>query len=369
MNWTEEAPLCSVSAPIMLWVSVMKARLISSSLAFSLVSCGGTTPPASAPPEPPAAAPAAEEEAEAEPTEEELAAEKAAEKLAEDRAQMQGHAQIEMRRWTPELREKSKALAEAKYSDLKAAVTAALAGEHRLPQSKERDAARHPLETLSFFGLTPKMRVLEYGPGEGWYTEVLAPTLASQGELFVTTADPNGPKESRQTFYAERLSLFLGKSKEVYGKVKPLVFDPENPALTLEQPLDMALVIRGFHGWVMQGKVDAWLDALHAALKPDGILGIVQHRAPEGADPIQTAPKGYVPEAWLISQVEAHGFKLEAKSEINKNEKDTKDYPEGVWALPPSFRLGEKDRAKYAEIGESDRMTLRFKKVTPDKKN
>lgn len=348
-----------------------QSSLAPSSLALALISgamlaCGGTPPPAEVPAEAaPAPAPAPAEPVEPEPTEEEIAAEKAAEKLAEDRAQMQGHAQIEMRRFTPELREKAKALSEKSYPNLKAALTAALASEHRAPGSKERDSARHPLETLTFFGLTPKMRVLEYGPGEGWYTELLAPTLAAQGALFVTTTDPEGPKDVRTTFYAERLKLFLNKSPEVYGKVKPLIYDAANPSLKVDQPLDMALVIRGFHGWVRQDQVSAWLDTIHAALKPDGILGIVQHRAAEGAEPKQAAEKGYVPEAWLIAQVEAHGFKLEAKSEINKNDKDTKDYPDGVWTLPPAFKLGEVDRQKYAEIGESDRMTLRFKKLTP----
>lgn len=333
--------------------------------AFALSACASPAPEPAASPEPtpePAPAPAPVEE-EKEPTEEELAAERAAQKLEEDRVQMQGHAQVELRRFTPELREKGKKLAETKYATLDAGVKAALSGEHRTPGSSERDSQRHPLETLKFFGLTPKMSVIEYGPGEGWYTEILAPVLHAQGKLYVTTTDPDGPKDIRATLYAERTRLFLSKSKELYGKVEPLVFDPENPALKLAEPVDMVLMIRAIHGLVRQDKLDTWLDVIHGALKEKGTFGVVQHRAKEGADLKESAEKGYVPEAWLIERVLAHGFILKAKSEINANPKDTKDHPEGVWALPPSLRLGETDRQKYVDIGESDRMTLRFEKV------
>ncbi len=334
--------------------------------AISLVACASNPPAAEPAPQPePQPAPEASGEVWSGDalTDEEKAEQEKAAQLAEDRAQMQGQMQVEMRRWTPELREKAEALSSEKYKDLKSALTKVLASEHRAFGHAERDAMRHPAETLAFFGLTPKMRVIEYLPGEGWYTEILAPTLAAQGKLFVTTTDPEGPKEARETFYGERLKLFLGKSSEAYGKVEPLVIDPKAPRLGLEEPVDMVLVIRGFHGWVRNDSVDVWLDAVHGALKEGGVLGIVQHRAKEGADPKQSAEQGYVPEEWLIEQVEAHGFLLDGKSEINANPKDTKDHPAGVWTLPPAFRLGEQDREKYAEIGESDRMTLRFRKA------
>lgn len=301
-----------------------------------------------------------------EPSEEQLEEEAQAERLERDRMEMQGQAQIELRRWTPELRADAKQLAETKHDSLERAVRAALAGKHRVPGNSDRDAMRHPVETLTFFGLKPDMTVLEYGPGAGWYTEILAPVLASQGKLLVTTTNPEGPKSERSTFYAERLNLFLSKSPEVYGKVKPVVYQPESPDLKLDGNVDMALVIRGMHGMVNRGELGTWLDEIHAALKPNGILGVVQHRASAekpSPDPKLAAQEGYLPEDWVIEQVEAHGFSLEEKSEINANPKDTKDHPEGVWALPPSLRLGEKDRAKYVDIGESDRMTLRFVKV------
>lgn len=339
------------------------------SVLLAAIASGACASPAPEPKTPPESSPEAAPEAayvEEEPSEEELEAERAAQKLEEDRAQMQGYAQVELRRWTPELREKARKLAETKYANLDAGVKAALQSEHRMPGSAERDSQRHPLETLKFFGLTPKMSVIEYLPGEGWYTEILAPVLHAQGKLYVTSTDPEGPKDSRATLYAERTKLFLSKSKEVYGKVEPLVFDPENPALELDEPVDMVLMIRGVHGLVRQEKLDAWLDVVHDSLADKGTFGVVQHRAKEGADPKVTAATGYVPEAWLIERIEARGFSLKEKSEINANNKDTKDHPDGVWSLPPSLRSGEKDRQKYADIGESDRMTLRFEKIAKE---
>lgn len=349
-------------------ISIRTIRITGSFLfgALAVAACASPAPEPEAPPQ--ASTEVAPEPAyvEEEPTEEELEAERAAQKLEEDRAQMRGHAQVELRRWTPELRDQAKKLAETKYATLDAAVKAALEGEHRMPGSAERDDQRHPLETLEFFGLTPKMRVIEYLPGEGWYTEILAPVLHAQGKLYVTTTDPEGPQDSRATLYAERTKLFLNKSKEIYGNVQPLVFDPDSPALKLDEPVDMVLMIRGIHGLVRQDKLDAWLDVVHGALSDEGTFGVVQHRAKEGADPRESAEKGYVPEAWLIERIEAHGFSLKEKSELNANEKDTKDYPDGVWTLPPALRSGEKDRQKYIDIGESDRMTLRFEKVAKD---
>jgi predicted methyltransferase len=280
---------------------------------------------------------------------------------------MRADAQAEFRRFTPELRDADQKLAEQKFKTLDAGLAAILKSPHRAPQNPARDAARHPLATLKFFGVTPKSVVFEYGPGEGWYTEILAPLLLQQGQLFVNTADPAGPADSRATFYAERFKLFLDKAPELYGKVTSIVVDPKAPDLKLEGTLDSALVIRGVHGMVNAGTLDVWLATIHHALKKGGSLGIEQHRASAGSDPLESAKKGYVPEAWLISQIEAAGFKLAGKSEINANPKDTKDYADGVWALPPTLKGGETDRQKYVDIGESDRMTLKFSRVEPKK--
>ncbi len=284
----------------------------------------------------------------------------AAKELAADRAKWETEAKAEDARFTPEVHADAKKIAEAKYASLEAALKAVLASKHRSPINAERDKDRHPLDTLKFFGVTPKMTVLEYGPGGGWYTEVLAPTLFAQGKLMVTTSDPNGPKEARSTFYAERLKRFLDRAPEMFGKVEQIVIDTKNLQFGIDGKADMVLVMRAMHNLHRDKLLSGFLAQTFKALKPGGILGVEQHRAKTDANPDESAKQGYLPEAFVIAQAEVAGFKLDKKSEVNANPKDTKDYAEGVWTLPPSFELGDKDRAKYAAIGESDRMTLRF---------
>ncbi len=310
-----------------------------------------TTVTVEAPPPPPA------------PTPEELARAEAAEKLAAEREKMRAAHQAEVERFTPEMREQAKKLAETAFPNAKAALKATVAGAHRSDANKARDKDRHPIETLEFFGFKPTLTVLEYGPGGGWYTEILAPALAAKGKLLATNTDPNGPADQRSTFYGERFKLFLETSPELYGKVETVLIDSAAPNLGLEESVDMVLAFRTLHGMVNQGKLQAWLAEFHKALKPGGVLAVVQHRAKPDAVPEESARLGYLPEPWLIAQIEAAGFKLAGKSEINQNPKDTKDYPEGVWALPPSLRVSEEDREKHEAIGESDRSTLKFVKV------
>ena len=158
----------------------------------------------------------------------------------------------------------------------------------------------------------------------------------------------------------------LDSSHEIYGNVKTIVVDNKAPKLSVStRPPISSLLIREVHGFYNQKTLSAWLAEAWKALKPNGVLGVVQHRAAVGSNPEDTAKNGYVAEAWVIQQVEAAGFKLAAKSEINANPHDTKDYPQGVWSLPPTYREGDTNHAKYAAIGESDRMTLKFVKVTP----
>lgn len=338
---------------------------------FLAWACGGTTEPASAPqpiaesgvavapspavavPAPVPAAPSAEEQKQAEEKK----------KLEDDFAKLEADQQTELARLTPELRKTGKALADKAYPNLKAALTAALASPHRKPGNSARDGQRHPQETLEAFGIKPTQTVLEYGPGEGWYTELLAPVLAKNGKLLVTTSDASGPKDQRSTFFGLRTKYFLEKLPEVYGKVEPVTVDSKAPKLALDGKLDAVLLIRGAHGMYNNKVLGAWLSEFHRALKPKGVLGIEQHRAAAGKSPDETSKHGYLSEAFVIEQVEAAGFKLAAKSEINANPKDTKDYPEGVWSLPPTLREGDKNRDQYLAIGESDRMTLKFVKV------
>ncbi|MDD9965968.1 MAG: dienelactone hydrolase family protein [Myxococcales bacterium] len=279
-------------------------------------------------------------------------------------ARLEAAATTEKARWTDGLRAEARALAEATYPDVGGALKKILSSPHRMPGNRERDVHRHPEETLKFLGIKPNMTIFEYGPGAGWYTELLAPMLAAQGKLVVNNGNPDGPRDQRGTYYAKRLQLFLDKAPEVYGKVQVVqVDDITKPALELDGSLDAALVVRGFHGWKRRGAAGAWLVELHKALKPDGILGVIQHRAAPDADPKKSVERGRLPEKAVIDEIEAAGFKLVGKSDVNANPKDTRDHPAGVWTLPPTLRLGDKDRQKYLEIGESDRMTLKFVRI------
>jgi predicted methyltransferase len=341
---------------------------LSSSL---LLACGASEPPPAAPvaPAPPplpvaAATPPPADTAPppSDPTPEDKKKAEALRKLQEDRAKWQEENKAELARWTPEVHAAAKALAEKTYANARPAFQAALASSHRRPGNSDRDKYRHPLETLTFFGVTPTTTVLEVGPGDGWYTELVAPAVATKGKLIDTINDPNGPEDQRGTFYGQRFKALLEKAPELFGKVQTVVVDGKAPKLEIDGTVDVVLVMREVHGMVDGGTLDAWLGEIHKALKPGGVLGIEEHRARGDSDPIESSKRGYVPEKWLIDHVEASGFKLAGKSEVNANPKDTKDYPEGVWTLPPTLRLGDKDREKYLAIGESDRMTLKFVK-------
>ena len=345
----------------------MRSSLFVPALLSAIVSCSpaAQAPPPDVPAPAPMAAPEATAKVEPGSRAPALSAEdkKKADdqkKLEQELAKLEQDHKAELVRLTPELRASTKALADKGYPSASAALKAALASPHRKPGHADRDAQRHPQGTLEFFGLKPNQLVLEVGPGEGWYTELLAPMLAKGGKLYVTQADPNGPKDQRGTLYGRRTKYFLEELPEAYGKVEPLLVDGKAPKLALDGKLDVVLLIRGAHGMHNNKVLGAWLGELHRALKPKGTLGIEQHRAPAGKSPDETSKHGYLAEAFLIEQVELAGFKLAGKSEINANPKDTKDYPEGVWSLPPTLRQGEKDRDKYLAIGESDRMTLKF---------
>ena len=346
-------------------------RVLFGSVAFVLnAACAGSAPPAEAPPPPPPApeavaqpAPVAAPQPAPEPTAEQKKAAQQQQELEADRAKAQADQQAELARLTPEVLAAAKAIADKPYGNAHAALKALLASPHRKPSNVQRDAARHPVETLELFGFAQNQTVLEYGPGDGWYTELLAPALAKKGKLLITQTDPNGPKNERSTFYGERTKQFLERAPDLYGKVETVVINPKAPDLKLDGTVDLVLVARGLHGMVNNGTLGTWLAEFHDALKPGGVLGIEQHRAKPDAVATESSKQGYLPEPWVIEQVEAAGFKLAKKSEINANPKDTKDYPEGVWTLPPSLRLGDKDRDKYTAIGESDRMTLKFVKV------
>jgi predicted methyltransferase len=239
-------------------------------------------------------------------------------------------------------------------SQTQAAVATALAGSHRAEKNRARDVYRHPAETLALFGLSENAHVIELWPGAGWYTEVLAPVLRNAGTL--TAAVPEGKG-------ADAYRAFLGTLPALYDRVGVVTVQP--PAtLTLgpDASADLVLTFRNIHNWLAGGFASELTAEVFRVLKPGGIYGIVEHRAKPGTSLEVIKQSGYVTEALVIELATKAGFVLDARSEVNANPKDTTDYPKGVWSLPPALINQDVDREKYIQIGESDRMTLRFRK-------
>jgi predicted methyltransferase len=235
---------------------------------------------------------------------------------------------------------------------------AAIEGAHRTPANVARDAARHPYETLTFFGVKPDMTVVELSPSGGWYTEILAPYLREKGKL-IGAAEEMKP-ENR---YAMAFKKKIDSNAAVYDKVAVGLFEPgKQYNIAPAGSVDMVLTFRNIHGWMGDDAADAMFKAMYAALKPGGILGVTEHRAKSDKPQDPKAESGYVREDYAIALIEKAGFKLIGKSEINANPKDTADHPNGVWSLPPTLQGGDVDRDKFLAIGESDRFTLRFRK-------
>jgi len=243
-----------------------------------------------------------------------------------------------------------------------AAIELALAGTHRSADNRARDVYRHPVDTLLFFGLKPDMTVVEVWPGaDGWYTEVLAPLLAEHGKLYAAVTPPK-PDNSYVTASLKEFSSKLAARPDVYGRVEVTSMGPGKFSISPPGTADMVVTFRNIHNWMNLGYAPEALAEMNRALKPGGILGVVEHRADPAKAQDLRATNGYVNEDYAIAMIEAAGFELVARSGINDNPKDTKDYEQGVWALPPSYRAGNRDRAKYEAIGESDRFTLKFRK-------
>lgn len=243
-----------------------------------------------------------------------------------------------------------------------AALDAALAGSWRSAENRARDAWRHPKETLSFFGVQPGHTVIEITPGAGWYSEVLAPYLAADGQYIAAVIDPAAESKEQTRAYYEKSRAGLQAKFDAdgarYGAARIVAFDAKAPVLGAPGSADAVLTFRNVHNWRMAGNAEAMFRAFHTVLKPGGVLGVVEHRAK--ADVPATDKSGYVGQAQVIAMAQAAGFVLDAASEVNANPRDTKDHPNGVWMLPPVGRHDAKDADKYRAIGESDRMTLRF---------
>lgn len=243
------------------------------------------------------------------------------------------------------------------------ALTAILGGDQRPPEERARDVYRHPKETLLFFGIRPEMKVLEVWPEPGWYTAVIAPLLREKGKYYAAVIAPD-PGSKYITHRLEEYRSRLAARPEVYDKVEVVSFLADGADAVPPGTVDMVVTFRNIHNWMARDQAAQAFASMYRALKPGGVLGVVEHRGNPAVPQDPKAKSGYVNEDYAIRLIEEQGFRLVAKSEVNDNPKDTKDYEQGVWTLPPTYRLGDKDREKYAAIGESDRFTLRFVKPT-----
>jgi predicted methyltransferase len=230
-----------------------------------------------------------------------------------------------------------------------------LAGSWRSETNRARDVYRHPKATLQFFGVRPDQTVIEITPGSGWYSEILAPLLKDNGHYIAAVEKSSGGEAQHDS---NSLQSKFAADKERYGHAQTVEFDPKAPVLGAPNSADRVLTFRNVHNWVEADNAPLMFKAFFTVLKPGGVLGVVDHRAKDNT-PLDKE-SGYLPTSYVEKLATDAGFTLDESSEINANPKDTKDYPKGVWTLPPTLTLGEKDRAKYLAIGESDRMTLRF---------
>lgn len=233
-----------------------------------------------------------------------------------------------------------------------------LKGDWRVPQNAARDQYRHPEETLQFFGLRDDQTVIEITPGNGWYSELLAPLLKDKGHYVAAIVDPSFSDYAKKS--ADSLKQKYAADPAHYGKVEVVAYAPKAPVFGKPGSADTVLTFRNVHNWVDAGNEAATFKAFYDVLKPGGTLGVVDHRAKPGTTAKDNEKNGYLPTDYVVKLAQAAGFTLAGESEVNANPKDTKDYPDGVWTLPPALVKGEQDKAKYLAIGESDRMTLRF---------
>lgn len=233
----------------------------------------------------------------------------------------------------------------------------------RRPQNRARDEARNPQETLEFFAIEPTMTVVEIWPGSGWYTEILAPLLAAEGTYYAA----HFPQDTDSDYFRTARANFQDflDSSNVYSNAQVVEFQPGLAHdIAPEGSADMVLTFRNLHNWYMQDGEDGLahaMEAFYTALRPGGVLGVVDHRLPEDRDDVEAEQSGYLKQSWVVSAVEEAGFKLEAESDINANQQDTADHEGGVWSLPPTLRDGDPE-GTFVEIGESDRFTLKFRK-------
>jgi len=241
---------------------------------------------------------------------------------------------------------------------------AAVDNPARRAEHRARDSWRHPLQTLTFFGVQPDQTIIEITPGGGWYAEILAPALRASGQYIAAVVDPQTLPAGGGRDYQQRMQDSLmrqfAQSAAQFDRARIVAYDPGAPVFGPPGSADAVLTFRNVHNWRVAGQAQAMFRGFFAVLKPGGTLGVVEHRA--SADVAADDRSGYVGQAQVIAMAEAAGFKLVATSEINANPRDPKNHPQGVWMLPPTNHHDAADAARYRAIGESDRMTLRFVK-------
>ncbi|GGW90645.1 class I SAM-dependent methyltransferase [Alteromonas halophila] len=245
------------------------------------------------------------------------------------------------------------------------ALTDAVKGEHRSADAKVRDEYRNPQQTLRFFGIQPDMTVVEIWPGGGWYADILAPMLKEKGNYVAAHFFID---EESHDYYRKSLDGFKDKMEKAdhYSDVTLTAFHP-GKAHDIAEPgsADAVLTFRNVHNWYMNGgkeDTDKAFESFFKALKPGGILGVVEHEMPESGNDAAMKDSGYMKRSVVMDAAKKAGFKLAESSDVNANPQDNADHPRGVWTLPPRLALDEKDREKYLTIGESNRMTLKFVK-------
>lgn len=246
----------------------------------------------------------------------------------------------------------------------------AVIAHERRADDKARDKYRNPVETLTFFGVKSEHTVVEYGPGGGWYTRVLLPYLADNGNYIAIGTDSSminfstRAREARTKSWPERFPETASEWTGVDAE-KVQAFESDELPDEMKGTVDRVLIFRSLHGMRNGARADSELRNLRAMLTDDGMIGVVQHRAKANAPfEMSKGTRGYLKQDQVIALFELSGFELVKASEINANPKDSSDYEGGVWTLPPILRHGDKDKAKYQAIGESDRMTLLFKKAS-----
>ncbi len=245
------------------------------------------------------------------------------------------------------------------------AMQRAVNAPNRTPAFVARDQARHPAEELTFFGVKPRSTVVEIWPGGGYWTQILAPLLHDRVTYYVAMGAADGDRVEQEFAPKPAFLAMLAAHPDVYGRIHLTTATAKHPDLAPPGTADVVLTFRNLHNWMYEGDAPQMLAAIRAALKPGGVLGVEDHRGNTKTPQDPKAENGYVRQDYAEAMIEKAGFRLVGASEMDANPRDTSDYPGGVWTLPPTLKLGDKDRAKYLAIGEADNFVLKFRKTGP----